>query len=126
MKENAKFYVCKHCGNLIEKINDSGVPVICCGEKMELLNANSVDAAVEKHVPVYEKKEEEIIVKVGSVAHPMQEEHYIMWITMVSDDKVERIYLKPEDKAEAKFPYIPYSTIYAYCNLHGLWKVEVK
>ena len=93
---------------------------------MERLDANSVDAAVEKHVPVYERSEDEIVVKVGQVEHPMEKEHYIMWVAMVSDNQTTRIRLYPEQETTVRFKYIPQSTLYAYCNKHGLWKAEVK
>ena len=93
---------------------------------MERLDANSVDAAVEKHVPVYERSEDEIVVKVGQVEHPMEKEHYIMWVAMVSDNQTTRIRLYPEQETTVRFKYIPQSTLYAYCNKHGLWKTEVK
>jgi len=89
---------------------------------MELMNANSTDASQEKHVPVCEKLEDEIVVKVGTVEHPMEKEHYIMWIAQVSDNQTTRIRLFPEQAAEVRFKYIPKSIIYAYCNKHGLWK----
>ena len=98
----------------------------CCGKEMELLVANSQDAATEKHVPVYEKDGDEIIVRVGEVEHPMVEDHYIMWIAQVSDNQTTRIRLHPNQKPEVRFKYIPESTIYAYCNKHGLWKTEVE
>ena len=98
----------------------------CCGKKLELLKANSTDAATEKHVPVYEKVEDEICVKVGSTEHPMEKDHYIMWIAQVSDNTTTRIRLYPEQATTVRFKYIPNSTIYAYCNKHGLWKTEVK
>lgn len=126
MKENVKFYICPICGNQIGLIKDSGVPVVCCGKNMELMKANTTDGAVEKHVPVYEKVEDEIVVHVGEVEHPMQKDHYIMWIALVSDNKSSRVTLYPEQETATRFKYIPNSTIYAYCNKHGLWKAEVK
>lgn len=125
MKENKIFYVCTHCGNVIELINDSGVPVVCCGEPMKKLEANTADAAQEKHVPIYEKIEDEIVVKVGEAEHPMEKEHYIMWVAVVSDNKMIRTTLYPEQSTEARFKYIKGSTIYAYCNKHGLWMKKV-
>ena len=93
---------------------------------MERLDANSVDAAQEKHVPVYEKVENEIVVNVGEISHPMEKEHYIMWVAQVSDNQTTRIRLYPEQNPEVRFKYIPDSTLYAYCNKHGLWKAEVE
>lgn len=95
------------------------------GEYIEL-KANSVDATVEKHVPVYEVMGDEIKVTVGSTIHPMLDEHYIMWIALVNDTDVKMVKLKPSDDPVATFPYIKGSEIYAYCNLHSLWKNTVK
>ncbi len=127
MKErNTVFYKCPICGNIIGLIDGDIKHMRCCGKEMELLVANSQDAATEKHVPVYEKDGDEIIVRVGEVEHPMVEDHYIMWIAQVSDNKTTRIRLHPNQKPEVRFKYIPESTIYAYCNKHGLWKTEVE
>jgi len=122
MKENVRFYFCPICGNVIGLIDGDMNKITCCGRKMELMNANSTDASQEKHVPVCEKLEDEIVVKVGTVEHPMEKEHYIMWIAQVSDNQTTRIRLFPEQAAEVRFKYIPKSIIYAYCNKHGLWK----
>jgi len=126
MKRNINFYRCPICGNVIELIEGDINHMMCCGKKMELMVANTQDAAVEKHVPVYEKVEDEIVVKVGEVDHPMEKDHYIMWVAQVSDNQVSRVTLYPEQGISVRFKYIPNSTIYAYCNKHGLWKVEVK
>lgn len=126
MKENVNFYRCPICGNVIELIEGDINHMMCCGQKMELMVANTQDAAVEKHVPVYEKVEDEIVVKVGEVDHPMEKDHYIMWVAQVNDNQVSRVTLYPEQGISVRFKYIPNSTIYAYCNKHGLWKVEVK
>lgn len=126
MKENVNFYRCPICGNVIELIEGDINHMMCCGKKMELMVANTQDAAVEKHVPVYEKVEDEIVVKVGEVDHPMEKDHYIMWVAQVNDNQVSRVTLYPEQGISVRFRYIPNSTIYAYCNKHGLWKVEVK
>ncbi len=125
MKENVRFYICPTCGNMVGLIHGSMEHVTCCGKKMELMKANSTDAAQEKHVPVYEINGEDLIVKVGEIYHPMDEEHYISWIAQVSDNHTTRIALKPGDEPVVKFKYIPNSTIYAYCNKHGLWKKEI-
>lgn len=126
MKENVNFYRCPICGNVIELIEGDINHMMCCGQKMELMVANTQDAAIEKHVPVYEKVEDEIVVKVGEVDHPMEKDHYIMWVAQVNDNQVSRVTLYPEQGISVRFKYIPNSTIYAYCNKHGLWKVEVK
>ena len=126
MKENVKFYRCPICGNVIGLIDGNMEHITCCGKPMELMIANTTDASQEKHVPVYEKVEDEIVVKVGSVEHPMEKAHYIMWIAQVTENKTTRVRLYPEQATETRFPYIPNSTIYAYCNLHGLWKTVVE
>lgn len=126
MKENVNFYRCPICGNVIELIEGDINHMMCCGQKMELMVANTRDAAVEKHVPVYEKVEDEIVVKVGEIDHPMEKDHYIMWVAQVNDNQVSRVTLYPEQGISVRFKYIPNSTIYAYCNKHGLWKVEVE
>lgn len=126
MKENVKFYYCPICGNVIGLIDGDMEHVTCCGKPMEQLVANTTDAATEKHVPTYEKVEDEIVVRVGEVEHPMVKEHYIMWIALVSDNRTTRVRLFPEQSTETRFPYIPGATLYAYCNLHGLWKTIVE
>ena len=126
MKENVRFYKCKNCGNVIGLIHGNSENIRCCGEEMELLHANSTDAATEKHVPVYEVDGNEIVVRVGEVEHPMEEEHYIMWIAQVSENRTERVRLHPGQATETRFPYIKGSVIYGYCNKHGLWKKEVE
>ena len=122
-----KVFVCKHCGKIIEVFpNTHCCPTICCGEPMVELKANTTDAATEKHVPVYERVEDEIVVKVGEVEHPMEKDHYIMWIAQVSENRTTRVRLYPEQATETRFPYIPGATLYAYCNKHGLWKTIVE
>lgn len=118
-----KFYKCRHCGNVIEKVVDSKVPVVCCGEKMEELIPNTVDASNEKHVPVVTSLDEcRIKVEVGSVAHPMLPEHHIAFIYVETENGGMRIDLK--DKPEAVFCTCNDKpvAVYEYCNLHGLWK----
>ncbi len=126
MKENTVFFKCEKCGNVIGLIDGDEKNIQCCGEEMKNLTANSTDAATEKHVPVYEKQGNEILVKIGEVEHPMEEEHYIMWIAQVSENRTTRVRLHPGEKPEAIFPYIPGSVLYAYCNKHNLWKNEVE
>jgi len=126
MKKNVKFYICEKCGNIIGLINGNLEYMQCCGNEFKELQANVTDASPEKHIPVYEKIGNELIVKVGSVEHPMEDEHYIMWIAMVSENETTRKALKPNQTIDVKFNYIPNSTIYAYCNKHGLWKIDVE
>jgi len=123
-----KFYRCRHCGNIIAHLNDSGVRVVCCGEQMAELVPNTVDASTEKHVPVVIAEDNIITVKVGSVAHPIAEEHYIQWIVIQTEQGNQRKILKPGDKPEACFKVCcgdKVIAVYEYCNLHGLWKAEV-
>ncbi len=120
-----KFFKCAHCGQIIAKVKDKGVPVICCGEPMAEIVANTTDAAQEKHVPVVEAKDGVVNVTVGSVEHPMAEEHYIEWIMLVTKAGNQRAILNPGDAPKATF-YIGADDVvvsaFAYCNLHGLWK----
>ena len=120
-----KFFRCEHCGNIIEMVDDKGVPVVCCGQRMTELVAGTSDGAREKHVPVYEVKDNIVHVKVGEVAHPMIPEHYIEWIVLQTKNGVQRKELNPGDKPEACFALCDgdeVEAVYAYCNLHGLWK----
>lgn len=120
------FFRCERCGNIVGLIKNGGGPLSCCGQPMTKLEANVTDAAQEKHVPVAVKEGGKLKVSVGSVAHPMLPEHYIEWIAVVSDDKIELAYLKPgtEPKAEFVIPAAK-AVVYEYCNLHGLWKTEI-
>lgn len=120
-----KFLKCEHCGNIVEMIEDKGVPVVCCGQRMTELAAGTSDGAREKHVPVYEVNGSTVLVKVGEVAHPMIPEHYIEWIVLQTKNGVQRRELKPGEKPEAIFALCEGDevvAVYAYCNLHGLWK----
>lgn len=126
MKENIYLYLCKDCNNIIEVIDGKADSLTCCGKMMEKLTANTTDAAVEKHLPVYEKVEDELLVKVGEIEHPMQKDHYIMWIALVTDSKMVRVKLYPEQSTETRFPYIKGAELYAYCNKHGLWKTTIE
>lgn len=122
MTELNGVYRCKHCGNMVESVHAAGGTLTCCGDAMELLAENSTDAAQEKHVPVIEKVANGYKVTVGSVEHPMTEEHYIEWIEVITDKKVLRKYLKPGDKPFGVFKTDATNvTARAYCNLHGLW-----
>ena len=123
-----KFYICEHCGNIIEKINDAGVPVMCCGQKMAELVPNSVEASGEKHIPDVTVKEGAINVNVGSVNHPMAEEHFIEWVYVETDKGGQRKYLKPGEEPNVSFSFAEGEkpvAVYAYCNLHGLWVSEI-
>lgn len=125
---DVKFYRCKHCGNIAVKPFDSGVPLVCCGEAMEELTANTVDAAVEKHIPVVSIDGNQIHAEVGSVAHPMLAEHYITFVCAVTEKGYQFAALKPEEEPKADFALAEGDTllkVYEYCNIHGLWVAEV-
>ena len=156
--ENEVFYRCERCGNIVAMLKSGGGTLTCCGQDMTKLEANSTDAAQEKHVPIIEKTTGEINVTVGSVAHPMIEEHYIEWIALVTENEIQIKYLKPGMKPKARFAYYDenreiiytgkddeevlncegqpcnfvihkggprHAAVYAYCNLHGLWKSDL-
>lgn len=119
-----KFYRCEHCGNIITKVNDAGVDVICCGEKMKELVPGATDGAHEKHVPLVTLSGNAIKVQVGEVMHPMMEEHYIQFIALETEHGLQIKYLTPQDKPEAEFVITEGDepvAVYEYCNLHGLW-----
>ena len=120
-----EIYKCGLCGNIVEVMHGAPGALTCCNEKMALMTENTVDAAVEKHVPVIEIGADSITVKVGSVAHPMQDEHYIEWIELIADGKVYRQNLQPGQEPEATFPVIAQQvTAREYCNLHGHWSAN--
>lgn len=123
MTEKMQVYKCDVCGNIVEMLHTGDGELVCCGQPMKLCKANTVDAAKEKHVPVVEKVAGGFRVAVGSVAHPMEEKHYIEWIELLIGDTVQRKALKPGDVPEATFQTkASQATARAYCNLHGLWK----
>ena len=123
MAEKLQVYKCEACGNIVEVLHGGGGELVCCGEAMKLLVENTVDAAKEKHVPVIEKVGGGVKVKVGSVAHPMEESHYIEWVEIIADGEAYRQFLNPGEAPEATF-CIDADRVIAreYCNLHGLWK----
>ena len=122
-----KFFICEHCGNLVGVINDSGVPMVCCGQKMTQLIPGTVEASVEKHLPVVTVDGDKVKVEVGSVAHPMAEEHSILWVYLQTDKGGQRKNLKVGEAPVAEFSLLEEKPVaaYAYCNLHGLWKTEI-
>ena len=125
MAEKLGIYKCGKCGNIVQVLHAEKPPVMCCGEAMDRLVENTVDAALEKHVPVIEKLDNGYLVKVGSVAHPMSNEHWIEWIELSSEDNtfVQRQMLTPSSSPEAEFKTDAAKVVArAYCNLHGLWK----
>ncbi|MEF9879691.1 MAG: desulfoferrodoxin family protein [Clostridia bacterium] len=120
-----KFFICKHCGNIIAFAKETGVPVICCGEKMSELIPNTTDASVEKHVPVITREGNKVAVRIGAAEHPMTDEHSIQWIALHTKEGNQRKELKPGDQPERCFMLCDGDDIiaaYAYCNIHGLWK----
>jgi len=120
-----EIYKCDVCGNIIEVVHPGAPALVCCQQPMKQMVENTVDAAREKHVPVIEKTDGGIRVKVGSVAHPMEEKHFIEWIEVIAGDHVYTAFLKPGVPAEATFPVTSSPiTVREYCNLHGLWKTE--
>jgi len=125
MTELNQIYKCNLCGNIVEVAHTGAGELVCCGQPMQLQTENTVDAASEKHVPVIEKTDRGYKVKVGDVAHPMEEAHFIEWIELVTDEKVYRRYLKPGQVPEFEFcTDAAVITAREYCNLHGLWKAE--
>ena len=120
-----KFYRCKHCGQIVAIVKKTGVPIICCGDEMEEIIPGTTDASQEKHVPVYEVKDNKVIVKVGSVPHPMIDVHYIEWVSIQTKYGNQRKQLKPGDEPTVCFSICEgdeVEAVFAYCNLHSLWK----
>ncbi len=123
MTERLQIYKCEVCGNIVEVIHEGAGELVCCGQPMVLLGENTTDAAREKHVPVIEQVEGGVKVTVGSVPHPMEEEHYIEWIELIADGKAYRRFLNPGDAPEAVFPVMDGEiSARELCNVHGLWK----
>ena len=125
--KNTKFYICEKCGNLVELIDESGVPMVCCGQKMIELKPEAVEASREKHIPEYEINKNEVKVVVGSVLHPMAEEHSILWVAVRTDKGMHRKELEVGKSPETVFALHGEKPleILAYCNLHGLWKTDL-
>ena len=126
-KEHQKFYICKHCGNIIGMIESSGVPVVCCGENMAELIPNTSDGSVEKHVPVIKVDGSKVTVEIGSVPHPMTDAHHISWVYIQTEKGGQRKNLDFTGEPSVSFALTDDDkmlTAFAYCNLHGLWKAE--
>lgn len=120
-----KYFICEHCGNIIEYVKETGVPVMCCGQKMTEMIPGTSDGAQEKHVPVVTVDGCKVTVEVGSVEHPMVEAHYIQWIAIETTRGSQRVKLEYTDKPRAEFCLAEgeeFVAAYEYCNLHGLWK----
>ena len=130
MRKTQKFFICKHCGSLLGLIDDKGVPMLCCGENMTELIPNTVEASTEKHLPVIKPDDSRygICVQVGSEPHPMEEDHHISFIYVETIYGGQRKYLEVDGDPEISFVFTTDSplAVYAYCNLHGLWKTEIK
>ncbi|PIS47349.1 MAG: desulfoferrodoxin [Elusimicrobia bacterium CG08_land_8_20_14_0_20_51_18] len=125
MTEAKQIYKCEVCGNIVEVLHPGAGALVCCGKEMKLFNENTSDGAKEKHVPVAERTADGWLVKVGSVAHPMEDKHYIEWIELIADGVSHRKFLKPGDKPEAEFCVKTEKVeTREYCNLHGLWKKD--
>ncbi|HID97128.1 MAG TPA: desulfoferrodoxin [Thermodesulfobacteriaceae bacterium] len=123
MTKKLQIYKCDVCGNIVEMVHEGAGELVCCGQPMKYLEENTVDAAVEKHVPVIEKVDNGYRVTVGSTAHPMEDAHYIEWIEVIADGKAYRQFLKPGDAPEAVFCIDAREiTARELCNLHGVWK----
>ena len=124
---NTKFYICPHCGNIVEMVHDAGVKPFCCGQKMNELIPNTVDASGEKHIPAVKVGEGVVEVNVGSVDHPMVDVHWIEWVQLVTDKGSYRKWLNPGEAPNVKFLLSEEKpvAVYAYCNLHGLWKTDL-
>lgn len=127
MSCKVKFYQCPHCGNIVGKIHDSGVSIVCCGEKMKELVPGTVEASREKHIPVATVEGNTVKVVIGSVEHPMAEEHSILWVYLETDRGGQRKCLKVGEPPVVSFAVGDERpvAVYAYCNLHGLWKCDI-
>lgn len=129
MKTETKFFICRHCGNLVQLVRDAGVPVVCCGDDMTEIKANTVDASYEKHIPAVKVEGEDITVTVGSMPHPMTAEHHIEWVYLETDKGGQLKRFKVNEDPVLRFKISSDDSLiaaYAYCNLHGLWKAEIK
>ena len=120
-----KFYICSHCGNIIAKVKDVGVPVMCCGQKMTEIIPGTTEASHEKHIPVYQVEGNIVTVRVGAVDHPMAPEHFIEWVSLQTKQGNQRKILAPGQEPVVRFALCEgdeVEAVYAYCNLHGLWR----
>ena len=120
-----KFFICRHCGNIVSMIRDMGVPIFCCGEQMEELVPGVTEASGKKHIPLYHVSGNDVIVTVGAVEHPMNDEHYIEWVCMETENGLQYVHLHPGDKPQAKFTLDDgeeVRAVYAFCNQHSLWR----
>ena len=125
--KNSKFYMCHNCGLIVETIHDSAITPSCCGMKMDQLLPNTVEASGEKHIPAVSVNGDVVTVNVGSVNHPMEDAHYIEWVQVETENGSQRKYMKPGQAPNVVFHLAGDKAVavYAYCNLHGLWKSEL-
>lgn len=125
MTQINQIYKCEVCGNIVEMVHEGAGELVCCGQPMKLQEEKTNDEGGEKHVPIIEKTETGVKVKIGSIPHPMEEKHYIEWIEIIADKKIHRKFLQPNDAPEAEF-CVDGQNIQAraYCNVHGLWKSQ--
>lgn len=125
--KNTKFYICPHCGNIVEMVHDAGVTPHCCGQKMNELVPNTVEASGEKHIPAVTVTGDKVVVNVGSVDHPMVDVHWIEWVQLLTDQGSYRKTLNPGQAPHVEFALQGEKplAVYAYCNLHGLWKTDL-
>lgn len=123
-----RFYICEHCGNIVGMIHNAGVPMMCCGEKMTQLVPNTEEASVEKHLPVVTVDGDKVHVEIGSTPHPMIEEHHIVWVYLQTDRGGQRKCLEVGAQPKVTFAVCDEKSVavYAYCNLHGLWKTDIE
>ena len=120
-----KFLKCEYCGNIIAVVKESGVPVMCCGEKMKEIIPGTIEASTEKHIPVYKVEGNKVLVNVGEIEHPMQEEHYIEWVCLETEHGIQYAHLDPDDEPRAKVAICDgdeVRAVYAFCNQHDLWR----
>ena len=123
-----EFYKCKHCGNIIAYVDHRGTDVFCCGEKMDKIIENTIEASTEKHLPVIKKEGNHVYIEVGSIAHPMEENHYIQWIALETKNGNQRKILQPGNAPVAEFCVVEGDEVlkaYEYCNIHGLWSTKL-
>lgn len=127
MTENLQVYKCMVCGNIVEVLHTGAGKLVCCGQNMNLFTENTEDATLEKHVPAVGREDGKVVVKIGSVTHPMEEKHYIEWVELIAGNKVYRQSLAPGDEPKVVFDCVEDEGIVVreYCNLHGLWKTEI-
>jgi superoxide reductase len=126
MTKRNQLYKCVVCGNIVSVNHASTGKLVCCGKLMDVLMANTVDTVTEKHIPFVNIGEDEIRVIIGEIEHSMEEGHYIEWVTLITGNETQTIFLAPGDKPEVVFDVISgKKVVYAYCNLHGLWQKEL-